>query len=76
MAGSLISTYRVVSTTFRAESEKMIAQTVGGAVLPLMVVSANEFQLSNLQKRTSVRGSIGLIKLQRAHDGCLGADRR
>ena len=46
--GSLISTYRVVSTTFRAESEKMIAQTVGDFVLSPAVVSANEFQLSNL----------------------------
>ena len=39
-AGSLISTYRVVNTTLRAESEKTVA--------PILDRGSGEFQLSSL----------------------------
>ena len=53
---------QVVNTTFRTESD-MRADCLRN--------SLNEFQLSWI----SYRGN-RLIKLRRAHDGCLGANRR
>ena len=66
-AGSLISTYRVVNTTLRAESEKTVAP------IRIGVQESFSYQRSLVPRE---RDWNRLIKLQRAHNGCLGANRR
>jgi hypothetical protein len=77
--GSLTSTYRVVQTynfLLRAESENKRRKK---RVQRVSVIKTNFLEGASLLSRGCIRlkrRGNGLIKLQRAHDGCLGANRR